>query len=74
MAQRCSGLVTLATERPPRHIDWRLVLGVLDGCPKLSKLVFKNFNWEGKNAAGMEAFTHMIKRFYPHVRDVQLNF
>ena len=74
MAQRCIQLNTLAIELPRRNFNWRLILGVLDVSPKLCKLVFKDFSYEGKNTAGMEAFTHMIKRCYPHVCDVQLNF
>lgn len=74
MAQHCTELNTLAIGCPPRSTNWRLVLGILDVCPKLVKLVYEGYNYGGKNTDGMEAFTHMIRRSYPHVCDVQLNF
>ena len=74
MTHRCPELISLTVERPPRNIDWNFVLGVLDECPMLRKLVFKGLNGGGNNAAGMEAFAYMIKRNYPHLCDVCLDF
>ena len=74
MAQRCSGLNTLSIDVPCSPFDWRLIRGVLDGCPKLRKLVLSDYRGHGKNTAGMKALTDMVIDFYPHVHDVQFDF
>lgn len=75
MAQRCPDLHSLVLDSSPKGVDWRVIRGILDVCPKLSKLVYTNDTYrKGGNTDDMKALVDMIQHFYPHVCDLLLNF